>query len=92
MCTFKIAESIFWKVLVHKRNTKHSIWYNFGLLATQDGKVIETEQGKVICKKGVHVKGSNTPIIFEHLPEHHSLVYADIAPSSSKVKLVAKER
>ena len=85
-----MAESLFGMFLVRKRNTKSSVWHNFGLMATQDGKAIETEQDKPICRtcgKGVHAKGSNTTNLFQHLCEHHPLVYADLAPSSSKAKI-----
>ena len=44
VCIFKMAESLFGLLLVRKRNTKSSVWQNFGLMATEDSKVIEKEQ------------------------------------------------
>ena len=66
-----------------KKSTKSSVWEHFALLATQDGKVIEREQDRPICKscgKGVLAKGSNTTNLFQHLREHHPLVYAAMPP------------
>ena len=63
-----------------KRNTKSAVWQNFGLMATEDGKINEKEQDKPICRscgKGVLAKGSNTTNLFQHLREHHPLTYAE---------------
>ena len=90
MCAFfKMAESLFGSLLVCKRNTKSSMWQNFGLMATENGKVIENEQEKPICQtggKGVLAKGSNTTNLFQHIREHHQQIHADLAPLASKVK------
>ena len=75
---------------MHKKNTMSSIWHNFGVMATEDGRVIEKEQEKLICRtcgKGVLAKGSNTVNLFQYLREHHPQIYANLAPSSSKAKL-----
>ena len=85
-----MAESLHGMFLVHKKNTKSSVWYNFGVMATEDGRVIEKEHDKPICRtcgKGVLAKGSNTTNLFQHLRGHHPQIYADLAPSSSKAKL-----
>ena len=85
-----MAESLHGMFLVRKKNTKSSVWHNFGMMATEDGRVIEKEQDKPICRtcgKGVLAKGSNTTNLFQHLREHHPQIYADLAPSSSKAKL-----
>jgi len=85
-----MAESLHGMFLVRKKNTKSSVWHNFGVMATEDGRVIEKEQEKPICRtcgKGVLAKGSNTTNLFQHLREHHPQIYADLAPSSSKAKL-----
>ena len=87
---FKVAESLHGMFLVRKKNTKGSVWQNFGLMAKEDGRVIEKEQIMPICRtcgKGVLAKGSNTTNLFQHLREHHPQIYADLAPSSSKAKL-----
>ena len=44
VCIFKMAESLFGLLSVRKRNIKSSVWQNFGLMATEDSKVIEKEQ------------------------------------------------
>ena len=85
-----MAESLHGMFLVHKKNTKSSVWHNFGVMATEDGRVIEKEREKLICRtcgKGVLAKGSNTTNLFQHLREHHPQIYADLASSSSKAKL-----
>ena len=58
-------------------------------MTTEDGKVIEKEQDRHICRtygKGVLIKGSNTINLFQHLCEHHLQAYADLALLASKVK------
>ena len=47
---FKMAEirSLFGLFLVHKRNTKSSIWQNFGHMATEGGKVIEKKRNQFV--------------------------------------------
>ena len=78
-----MAESLFDLFLVSKRNTKSSVWQNFGVMATEDSKVIKKEQEKTICRtcgKGILAKGSNTTNLFQHLCEHHPQIYADLAP------------
>ena len=85
-----MAESLHGMFLVRKKNTKSSVWHNFGVMATEEGRVIEKEQEKPICRtcgKGVLAKGSNTTNLFQHLREHHPQIYANLAPSSSKAKL-----
>ena len=72
-----MAESLHGMLLVHK-NTKSSVWQNFGLMANEDGRVIEKEQEKPICPtygKGALAKGSNTTNLFQHLREHHPQIY-----------------
>ena len=62
-----MAERAFGMFLVKKRNTKSAVWQNFGLMATEDGKINEKEQDKPICRssgKGVLAKGSNTTNLF----------------------------
>lgn len=83
------AEHAFGMFLVKKKNTKSTVWQNFGLVATEDGKINEKEQDKPICRscgKGVLAKGSNTINLFQHLREHHPLTYAELAPSQCKSK------
>ena len=76
-----MAESLFGLLLVRKRNTKSSVWQNFGLMATEDSKVIEKEREKPICRtcgKGVLAKGSNITNLFQRLREHHPRIYVTI--------------
>ena len=74
--------------LVHKKNIKSSVWHNFGMMVTDDGRAIEKVQEKPICQtcgQGVLAKGSNTMNLFQQLREHHpQIYYANLAPSSSK--------
>ena len=54
-----MAESLFGLFLVRKRNAKSSVWQNFGLMATENGKVIDKEQENPICRtcgKGILTK------------------------------------
>ena len=79
--------------LVKKPNTKSKVWQNFGITATEDGKIIEKEKDKPICRtcgSGVQAKGSNTTNLFQHLREHHPLIYSELAPPS-KPKSVEAE-
>ena len=49
--------------VVKKHNTKSKVWQNFGIMATEDRKIIEREKDKPICRmcgSGVQAKGSNT--------------------------------
>ena len=67
--------------LVRKKNTKSSIWYNFGVMATEDGRVIKKEQEKPICRtcsKRVLAKGSNTMNLFQHLRANTTRRYMPI--------------
>ena len=69
-----------------KKNTKSSAWLYFSLLATQDGKVIETEQDRPVCKvcgKRVLAKANNTINLFQHLREHHPTEYAELGPKKA---------
>ena len=79
--------------LVKKLNAKNKAWQNFGLVATDDGRIIEGEKDKLICKtrgSSVLTKGSNTLNLFQHLREHHPFLYSELAPSS-KPKCVEAE-
>ena len=63
-----------------------SAWLYFSLLATQDGKVIVTEQDRPVCKmcgKRVLAKASNTTNLFQHLHEHHPTAYAELGPKKA---------
>ena len=78
-----MAEQVLGQWVVKKKNTKSSAWQHFSLLATEDGKLIEKEQDSPICRtcgKRVQAKASNTTNLFQHLREHHHLIYADAAP------------
>ena len=89
-----MAEPAFGVFLMKKRNTKSNVWQSFGLMATEDGKIIEKEQDKPICRscgKGVLAKGSNTTNLFQHLREHHLLTFAELAPSQSSSKSKSTE-
>ena len=44
-----MAENLHGMFLVCKDNTKSSVWHNFGMMATEDGRMIEKEQEKLIC-------------------------------------------
>ena len=73
-----MTECAFGMFLVKKRNMKSAVWQNFGLMATEDGKINEKEQDKPMCRscgKGVLAKESNTTNLFQHLCEHHPLTY-----------------
>ena len=81
-----MVESAFGMFLAKKRNTKNNVWQNFSLMATEDGKVVEKEQDKLICRscgKGVFAKGSSNTNLFQHLWEHYPLIFAELAPSQS---------
>ena len=80
---------MFGLLLVCKRDTKKQHVAEFGLMATEDSKVIKKVQEKPICRtcgKGVLAKGRNTMNLFQHLREHHPQMYADLASSASKLK------
>ena len=81
--TIKMAECIFGLFVAPKKNTKSSAWLHFSLLATEDGRVIENEQDRPVCRacgKRVLAKASNTTNLFQHLREHHPMIYAELAP------------
>ena len=62
-----MAESRFGLYLVKKRSTKSPVWQHFGLVATEDGAVIERDKDKPVCRecgRSVQAKGSNTSNIF----------------------------
>ena len=85
-----MAESVCGVFVVPKKNTKSSAWLYFSLPATQDGKVIENEQDRPVCKvcgKRVLAKASNTTNLFQHLREHHPTAYAELGPK----KVVKRE-
>ena len=78
-----MAERVFGLFVVPKKNTKSNAWLHFSLLATEDGKVIDNEQDRPVCRvcgKRVLAKSSNTTNLFQHLREHHPLVYAELGP------------
>ena len=53
--------------IVKKPNTKSKVWQNFGIMATENGKIIEREKDKPICRmcgSGVQAKGRNTKTYF----------------------------
>ena len=82
----KMAESVCGVFVVPKKNTKSSAWLYFSLLATQDGKVIETEQDRPVCQvcgKRVLAKASNTTNLFQHLHEHQLTAYAELGPKKA---------
>ena len=67
---------------------------NFSLMATKDRKIIEKEQGKLRCRscgKGVLANKSNTTNLFQHLHEHHLLIFAELASSHSSSKSKSTE-
>ena len=81
-----MAESVCGVFVMPKKNTKSSAWLYFSLLATQDGKVIETEQDRSVCKvcgKRVLAKASNTTNLFQHLREHHPTAYTELGPKKA---------
>ena len=47
-------------------------------LATKDGKAIEDKPVCKVCGKCVLVKASNTTNLFQHLREHHPVIYAEL--------------
>ena len=88
-----MVEHVFGMYLVKKRNTKSNVWQSFGLMATEEGMIIEKEQDRTICRscgKGILAKGSNTTNLFQHLREHHPNIFADLAPSSSRASSKSK--
>ena len=65
-----------------KKKTKSSVWKEFGIRATEEGKIIMSEQSSPLCLtcgKSVQAKGSNTTNLWQHLREHHPSVYAEIS-------------
>lgn len=76
-----MADRVFGLFVVPKKNTKSNAWLHFALLATEDGKAIDSELDRPVCKvcgKRVLAKASNTTNSFQHLREHHPAVYADL--------------
>ncbi len=75
--------------VVKKKNTKSSVWKEFGIRATEDGKVIASEQNSPLCLtcgKSVQAKGSNTTNLWQHLREHHPSAYAEISSEKASKK------
>ena len=63
-----MADCVFGLLVVPKKNTKSNAWLHFALLATEDGKAIESELDKPVCKvcgKRVLAKASKTTDIYE---------------------------
>ena len=60
----KMAEFVCGVFVEPKKNTKSSAWLCFSLLATQDGKVIEIEQERLVCK----MCGRPEPIMLTTFP------------------------
>ena len=59
----KMAERRFGLYLMKKRGTKSSVWQHFGLVAMEEGTVIERDKDKPVCRecgRSVLAKGSNT--------------------------------
>ena len=94
-----MAETVHGQLVVKKKNTKSIVWESFALSATEDGKVLENEQDRPICRlcgRGVQAKGSNTTNLYQHLCEHHPtspnitqhhpLIYAETAPKLASKK------
>ena len=84
-----MAETVHGQLVVKKKNTKSIVWERFALSATEDGKVLENEQDRPICRlcgRGVQAKGSNTTNLYQHLREHHPLIYAETAPKLASKK------
>ena len=84
-----MAEQVFGQFVAKKKNTKSSVWQHFSLLATEEGKVIEKEQDRPICRscgKRVQAKANNTTNLFQHLREHHPMTYAEVAPKKLRPK------
>ena len=84
-----MAETVHGQLVVKKKNTKSIVWERFALSATEDGKVLEKEQDRPICRlcgRGVQAKGSNTTNLYQHLREHHPLIYAETAPKLASKK------
>ena len=82
-----MAELVGGTFVTKKNNTKSAVWQYFGLRSTKAGVIVEKEQDKPVCRtcgRSVHAKGSNTTNLFQHLREHHPLVYAEVAPQTSK--------
>ena len=82
----KMAEQVFGQCVAKKKNTKSSVWQHFSLLATEEGKVIEKEQDRPICRSRVLAKASNTTNLFQHLREHHPMIYVEAAPKKLRPK------
>ena len=78
-----MADRVFGLFVVPKKNTKSNAWLHFALQATEDGKAIESELDRPIwkvCGKHVLAKAGNTTNLFQHLREHHPVVYAELGP------------
>ena len=79
----RMVDRVFGLCVVPKKNTKSNAWLHFALLATEDGKIIDSELDRPVCKvcgKRVLAKASNTTNLFQHLREHHPAVYAELGP------------
>ena len=78
-----MADRVFGLFVVPKKNTKSNAWLHFAILATEDGKAIESELDRPVCKvcgKHILVKANNTTNLFQHLRKHHRAVYAELGP------------
>ena len=73
-----MADRVFGLFVVLNKNTKSNTWLHFALLATKDGKAIEDKPICKVCGKSVLAKASNTTNFFQHLREHHPVVYAEL--------------
>ena len=72
----EIADHVLGLFVVPKKNTKSNAWFHFSLLDTEEGKVIENEQDRHVCKVRVLAKASNT----QDLRKPHPKIYIDIGP------------
>ena len=81
-----MVESVFGLLLVNKSNTKIvAMQQNFSLIAKEDRKIKVKEQDKGFvdhAKKVFLQSGSNTINLFQHLNEHHLLIFTELAPSN----------
>ena len=62
-----MAEHMFGVYLVKKSNTKRKVWKNFGIMATEDRRIIDREKYKPICRtceSGFQEKGATPQTYF----------------------------
>jgi len=67
---------------VKKKGSKSVVWNYFGLLANENGVVLQEREDEPVCrtcKKSVRAKSGNTSNLLAHLRDHHADLYSEAA-------------